>query len=87
MFDKLLKTSIFILDSLLFMVFTFFIVGLLIYFFNIYLLLSIFILLFITLMLYLTFKTKNNDRYLFALSLIPSFYLLFEFINKSIHLH
>ena len=84
MFDKLLKTSIFILDSLLFMVFTFFIVGLLIYFFNIYLMLSIFMLLFCGLMIYLTFKTKNNDRYLFVLSLIPSVYLLFEFISKSI---
>ena len=63
MFDYILKGSIFVIDSLLFVIFTFFIVGLI---------------------LYLTFKTKNNDRYLFALSLIPSVYLLFEFISKSI---
>jgi len=83
MFDKLLKTFIFIFDSLLFAVFTFFMVGLVLYFFNIYLILSIFMLLFCALMIYLTFKTKNNDKYIFALSLIPSFYLLFEFINKA----
>jgi len=84
MFDYILKGSIFVIDSLLFVIFTFFIVGLILYFFNIYLMLSIFMLLFCSLMIYLTFKTKNNDRYLFALSLIPSVYLLFEFISKSI---